>query len=106
MKIIDSYLVFETHGHACFSERGEQQENGGWTSIDLLDEDTDNLNFSVSIEDENDGKLIIKMTAYHLEESTSNKVFHPGIEAHLNLKSAKALHTWLEFILTNDLLLP
>ena len=95
-------LSFRANGEIKVSERSEkEQDGGGWSSTDLLEVVTNNLELRIGLRDEDveEEEIFIELCEYHVENQETKRAFHTDLEAKLTLQDVKNLHAFLGYIL-------
>lgn len=94
----DASLDFQVPGHASISERGDGDNDKGWSVVTLAEADVSKASLSVRVE-EGQEDVIIAMGAHHVPNEDGTRAFHGNVDAFLSREQAVALHRFLGFLL-------
>jgi hypothetical protein len=101
----DHNMSMNIEGWMDLSERAEQDADGFWNSTDLVEADVggdDNVSLSFSFE-EKEECLTVGLSAHHIENPETKRVFHGHLTAYLDTAEVKLLHGYLGFLLQHVL---
>lgn len=72
-------------------------------TAELLGQDVDNIDFGIDIRRDEDGGVFVDLSAHHMKDEASGRVFHCSMTVVLSVADIKRLHGYLDFILASGL---
>jgi hypothetical protein len=102
-RTLATFDVNDCNGEVRFRERFDAlSEEKSYDIVDILDVNSDDLDFGVDIRSDEDG-VFVTISGYHIEAPDSKRVFHSSIGVVLTLTDIKRLHSFLGFLIDSGL---
>lgn len=81
-------------------ERGEENEaHGTWSTVDLLREQSDNIEISVGLDEADDG-ITLGLSDFHITNGMTGRAFHASLQIQLDREMVERLQAYLHFLLS------
>jgi hypothetical protein len=101
--VIDALVDFEAPGEAEVLERGEQAEDEGYASTNLVHVMMDKISCSVSYNEAEElveGRpFTLRLSAYHMENEETKRAFHTHLSMAMNRAQAQMMRDALDFFI-------
>lgn len=91
-------ITISTDAEIGISERGPQEENGGYNSTNLVETEHEG-ELSIGIdEDCADGEIYLRLSSYHIENQESGRAFHSSARVYLSPDQVNRLVHFLNYL--------